>query len=158
MAGEFRFTIGSRLQARPQAVWQFVTTMQGVNAELWPLARMTFPEDMANINALPRGKPAFTSVILFLGVIPFDWHELTLKRVEPGKGFYEHSRSFIMRDWIHERRVEPKMTGCEIVDEVRFTPKIGLLGYLLYVPFRVVFWNRHRNLRRKFKQAGKFSV
>jgi hypothetical protein len=139
---EFRFSICSQLKARPEAVWNSVSTMRGVNAELWPMVRMTVPEGMedVSISAMPLGQPAFKSRILILGFIPFDVHELTLLRVKPEREFYEHSRSLVMRDWIHERTIQPKMTGCEIVDQIRFTPKIAALGYLLFIPFRIVFW------------------
>lgn len=157
MTSEFRFSIASKLKAHPEVVWETISTIRGVNAELWPLARMTFPEGMedTSINTLSLGKPAFKSWILFLGFIPYDVHELTIMRVKPGREFYEHSRSVIMRDWIHERTIEPKMTGCEITDQIRFSPKISVLGYLLFIPFQIVFWNRHRNLRRRFNGSRK---
>jgi len=39
----YSFEITSELPASPEAAWRHATNMRGVNRELWPLVRMTYP-------------------------------------------------------------------------------------------------------------------
>ena len=61
----------SVLQAEPAEVWAAARTMEGVNRELAPWVRMTYPEDAAvlNLEDAPLGRPAFDSWLLLLGVV-----------------------------------------------------------------------------------------
>jgi ligand-binding SRPBCC domain-containing protein len=147
---KFAFQCASQLNAPVQQVWESVSTMQGVNDELRPLVRMTFPETANHIGDVPLGKRAFRSVILLLGIIPFDVHDLTLIKFEPGQGFYEHSSSLMQRDWIHERTLQAHESGCIVSDHVQFLPRLSFLGHIMLPVFQLVFRNRHRNLRLKF--------
>ena len=152
MSKTFEFMMVSDLTASVDVVWRSVSTIEGVNIELAPLARMTYPAEMAGVRFqdVPVGQPLFTSVILFLGIIPFDRHHLRLESIEAPNGFHEHSQSLVQQHWIHRRSLTPVEQGCRITDHIQFVPRLWPLGYLLLIPFRIVFWNRHRNLRRIF--------
>ena len=41
--GSYSFTIATRLRSPTAQVWAHASSFAGVNRELWPLARMTFP-------------------------------------------------------------------------------------------------------------------
>jgi ligand-binding SRPBCC domain-containing protein len=146
-----RFEVSSFVEAPPSTVWARVSTMAGVNAEFWPLLRMTHPLGMERIDGdVPIGRRAFRSWLLLFGVLPFDYDDLTFARVEPGRGFLETSTMLSQRRWIHERRLEPMPGGCRVVDRVRFEPRVRAAGPLLVRVFRAVFRYRHWRLRRAF--------
>ncbi len=144
--------MSSRLAASPELVWSRVATMRGVNFEMRPLARMTHPPgfDALNPHTVPIGKRAFRSWILLLGVLPIDYDDLTLIRLEPGRGFHERSSMLTQRRWEHERWLDPEGTGCTITDTVSFEPRVPAVGRLLLPLFRWVFEHRHRRLRKRF--------
>lgn len=151
-AGNYRFEVSSFVEAPPAAVWRRIATMDGVNDELWPIVRMTHPSGLDRIDAqeVPPGRPVFRSWLLLFGVVPFDYDDLTFKRIDPGRGFYESSRMLSQRRWEHERRLEVVPGGCRVTDRVSFEPKIRPAGALLARVFRLVFRYRHYRLRRAF--------
>jgi ligand-binding SRPBCC domain-containing protein len=149
---ERRFEVASVVAASPAVVWRRVSTIAGVNAELMPLARMTCPAAFAgrSLADAPLGERAFRSWILLFGVLPVDWDDLCLVRVEPGRGFLESSTMFSQRRWIHERTLEPVAGGCRVTDRVAFEPRLALAGPVFRPVFRFFFRWRHRQLRRAF--------
>lgn len=128
--------------------------MHGVNAELMPLMRMTFPPDAGAIEALPTGQVAFASWLLLFGVVPVDRHDLCIERVLPGTGFDERSHSLMQRVWIHRRRIEPLSEGCRVSDELMFEPRLIPMRALTRRIVRGIFEHRHRRLRRRFGELG----
>jgi hypothetical protein len=69
------------------------------------------------------------SWILLLGLIPFDYDDLTLVELVPNCGFLERSQMMSQRSWEHERTLEPAgENGCSITDRVRWQPRLGLPG------------------------------
>jgi len=144
------FEISSLVAATPEAVWARVSTMEGVNDELRPLARMTYPRRAAGMRldpaVVPLGERLFRSWVLLFGFLPVDYDDLTLVRIEPGRGFLESSRMLSQRRWIHERALEPAAGGCRITDRVRFEPRVDLLGRAFLPVFRFFFRHRHRRL------------
>ena len=70
------FRMASVVPAAPEAVWARATTLAGVNAELYPVARMTGDGEIAE-GSLGR------SWILALGVLPID--DFTLARMKKEK-------------------------------------------------------------------------
>lgn len=148
----FELTIASRLAAPAQTVWAHATSMAGVNRELRPLARMTHPRAMSSFDAgrIVLGERVFRSWILFLGILPVDFDDLTFVAIEPGRRFLERSPMLSQRLWEHERRIEPVAGGCVIEDRVHFTPRVAALGRVQLPIFRFAFRLRHRNLRRLF--------
>ncbi|HUC00666.1 MAG TPA: hypothetical protein VMS11_12655 [Solirubrobacterales bacterium] len=144
--------VGSRLQAPPEVIWARVITAAGVNDELRPLLRMTVPRGLEdfNIDDVEIGRPIGRSWVLLFGLIPFDYDELCLERVEPGRGFLERSRMLTQRLWEHERTIELREGGCELTDRVAWEPRLPLPAALLKPLIGAVFKHRHRRLRARF--------
>jgi hypothetical protein len=146
-------SVSSRLEARPDRVWNRVVTPAGINDELRPLLRMTVPRGVERLDpaSVELGRPIGRSWVLLFGLVPFDYDEITLVRLEEGRGFLERSRMLSQRVWEHERTLEPTAEGgCLITDRVRWEPRIPLPGTLLRPLIRALFRHRHRRLRRRF--------
>lgn len=152
----YAFSLASRLSAPPAQVWAHATSMRGVNRELFPLARMTYPAAFARLDAarLPLGRRAFRSWILAGGFLPIDYDDLTFVAIEPGRRFLECSPMLTQREWRHERLVEAVDGGTLVTDRLAFVPRIRALGPLQLWVFRAAFALRHRNLRRIFGGGG----
>jgi ligand-binding SRPBCC domain-containing protein len=149
----YEFVARSRLDAPVDAVWARVSTMDGVNDELAPLFRMTHPPELDRLEPglAELGERAFRSWVLLLGAIPVDYDDVTIVRLDPGRGFLERSPLGTQRLWEHERRLEPADGGgCAIVDRIRHEPRFPLGGRWQSALFRQVFRHRHRRLRRRF--------
>jgi ligand-binding SRPBCC domain-containing protein len=149
----YEFTARSRLHAPAARVWDSVSTMAGVNYELGPLLRMTHPAGVDRLDpALAElGAPAFRSWVLLLGLVPVEYDDVAIARLDPGRGFLERSRLATQRLWEHERRIDPVDAGrCVLVDRVRHEPRLALAGRRQSALFRQVFLHRHRRLRRRF--------
>ena len=155
MKQDFSFQHSSRLSASPVEIWQHATSMAGVNAELMPLARMSFPKNLAafSSSAVALGKPLFYSWILLFGFLPVDYHALTFKEID-NQHFLEHSSSFLHRKWEHERSLEETADGTIVMDRLSFQTRIPFLGYLLLPIYRYIFQHRHAKLRQLFKATA----
>ena len=105
--------MASRLDAPPQAVWERVITEEGINDEMRPIMRMRFPRALRGLDpeTVELGEPLGRCWLLLFGVLPFDYDELTLVRLDPGRGFLERSRMLSQRLWEHERTLEPAGDG-----------------------------------------------
>jgi len=146
---ELRFS--SLVAAPADAVWRKVSTMTGVNAELGPWVRMSYPADRSDLLAqpVPLGDVLFYSWILLLGLVPLDRHALSLEALFP-HGFDERSTSWMQRVWIHRRRVEDSGSGARITDHLQFQPRFALMAPLLRFVISAIFRHRHRQLTRQF--------
>ena len=131
-------------------------TLNGVNAELSPLVRMTAPAAFAQrpLQEWPERQNLFISWILLLGVLPVDRHAFYLDSVTPGRGFVETSSSTLNALWQHERTIIPLAAGCRVTDVVEYRCRLPLLGYLLNPVYKLVFWHRHRYLRSRYGGHG----
>jgi ligand-binding SRPBCC domain-containing protein len=148
---EWGFIVRSSLEAPAEAVWNRVVTMAGVNDELWPFLRMTHPPGLDRLpDDVPTGVRLFRSWILLFGVLPIDYDDLTLVKVEPGRGFLESSKLLTSRRWEHERTIEAALDGCVLADRITFEPRLRAAGPLLHRIIRLIFANRHRRLRKRF--------
>lgn len=149
----YTFEFVSDLNAAPEALWAHATDPAGINAELAPLARMTFPRGANPLRAadLPLGRRLCRSWLLLFGLLPVDYDDLTLLRWRPGVEFLEVSTMLSQREWQHHRLLTPLAGGgTRLADAVRCEPRVRLLGPLYAAVFRRAFALRHRNLRRKF--------
>jgi ligand-binding SRPBCC domain-containing protein len=145
-----QITQSSRLAAPPDQVWERISTKEGINAELLPLVRMGFPRDWTRLETKDAGAPPVRSILLLLGFLPVDVHDFGLLSVTRGRGFLERSSSLLMREWIHQRQLQPVPGGTEITDRVFYRCRLSALG-LAYGPLlRFVFRHRHWVLRRYF--------
>ena len=145
--------IASRVEAPPEAVWDRITTPEGINDEMRPWLRMTVPRGFEGLDPadIELGERIGRSWILLFGFLPIDYDDLTLERLEVGRGFLERSRMLSQRSWEHERTLEPAgERGCLVTDRVRWEPRLGLPGRPLRPLFRWFFRHRHRRLRRRF--------
>jgi ligand-binding SRPBCC domain-containing protein len=151
--GEFR--IESRLAAPAEAVWGRVMSADGINAELRPWLRMTVPRGLESLDLERLGPGALgRSWILLFGLLPVDYDDLGLERVEPGRGFSERSTMLSQRLWEHDRRIEPAGEGCVLSDRIAWEPRPPLPGAALRPLFGAFFRHRHRQLRRQFGAAS----
>jgi len=150
----FRLSFESGLDSPTDVVWRTVSDMDGVNAELKPWFRMTFPAGGGELRpdntVVANG---FRSWLLFGGFLPIDRHSFGFDRLLD-LGFVEESSSWMNRRWRHERSVVA-VDGqhCVVRDallvepRLRWTAPVGRLGV------RAVFSHRHRRLRRRFGSA-----
>ena len=85
------------------------------------------------------------SWILLFGLLPFDYDDITLVRLEPEHGFLERSRMLSQRVWEHDRTIEPSGEGgCTITDRVSWQPRLGLPGRPLRPVIAWFFRHRHK--------------
>ncbi len=143
------FEISSLVAAAPQRVWERIITPEGINHELMPWMRMTVPRGFERLDpqTVELGRPIGRSWILLFGVLPFEYDDVTLAELEPGRRFLERSPMLSQRSWQHERIVEPAEGGSRVTDRVRMQPRLGLPSAPLRPVFRAVFRHRHRRLR-----------
>jgi ligand-binding SRPBCC domain-containing protein len=136
-------------------VWARVTSMEGVNHELRPWMRMTVPRAARGLtlDTVELNRPVGRSWVLALGVIPFDYDEVTLVERGPGLRFLERSPMGSMRLWQHERVVEPRGDEeCAITDRLTFEPRIPGSTRLVRGLIERIFAHRHRRLLRWFSR------
>lgn len=144
--------MSSELQAGAEAVWARAIDPAGINYELGPLMRMTVPRGVEDFG-LDDPEPGHIgrSWVLLFGLVPFDYDDITVVRVESGRGFLERSTMLSQRLWEHERTLTPRGDGrCQVTDRVAWEPRLPLPGNLLRPLIRFVFNHRHRRLRRFF--------
>lgn len=155
----YSFTLSSKVAASPSEVWAAISSMAGVNDELKPFLKMTCPIPNASLdeNVVPIGERAFRSYLLLFGALPIDFDDLTLVRLEPGRGFTESSRMLALKSWRHERWIEPTEDGrgCVVTDRIGFTPRapLGPLRPAFQRICEALFRWRHRQLRAKFGEV-----
>lgn len=143
--------LSSRLAADADAVWDRVTTPEGINAELMPLVRMTFPpgKSLRDLGPEQMGKPLFASCLLAFGFIPFDRHVLVIERIEP-RAFFERSHTLLQRRWNHDRKIVPDGAHCILTDRVEMVPRVRLSDPVTGWLVRRIFEHRHARLRKTF--------
>ena len=75
--------------------------------------RMRFPRAIQRLDpeTVELGVPLGRCWLLLFGFLPFECDQLTLARIEPGRGFLERSRMISQRLWEHERTLEPSWCG-----------------------------------------------
>jgi ligand-binding SRPBCC domain-containing protein len=146
------FEVSSLIPAPPADVWERIITPEGINHELRPWMRMTVPRGVERLDpeSVELGKPIGRSWVFLLGVLPFEYDDITLVELEPGRRFLERSPMLSQRTWQHERIVEPAEGGSRITDRIRMEPRLGLPATPLRPIFRAVFRHRQRRLQSWF--------
>jgi len=148
-----RLELSSRLAASRAEVWAVVSSMKGVNDELMPFVRMTYPSRLSKLTAadVVPGAVLFHSWILGLGVLPFDLHALALQEIREGDGFVEESTSWMQSRWRHERVLtDTPEGGCVVTDRLLIEPRVALARPLVAAVVGRLFAHRHRRLRERF--------
>ncbi|MEX2252527.1 MAG: hypothetical protein WD649_00090 [Thermoleophilaceae bacterium] len=153
--GELRGPIvtRSRLETSPEEAWAHATSFEGVNYELGPVLRMTAPREVreAGLEGVVIGKRLCRSWVLLFGVLPVDYDDITLERLDPGRGFLERSPMLSQREWEHERTIEPADGGgCVVTDSIRWAPRLPAPERLTRRVVTAAFAHRHKRLRRRF--------
>jgi hypothetical protein len=143
-------TVSSELDADSDAVWARIIDPAGINDELRPLMRMTIPRGISDFGLdNPEPGKIGRSWLLLFGLIPFDYDDLNIIRLEPGRAFLERSSMLSQRLWEHERTLDPLGANrCQITDRVAWELRLPLPGAWLRPLIRAVFSHRHKRLQR----------
>lgn len=146
-------TFSTPLNAPQQVVWEWATSVQGIQNEMMPLMKMTMPKSVTSLSEVEPtlNEPLFRSWILLLGIIPVDYSYVTLIEYESGQSFVEESRMGQFRLWRHARRVdvcETNPDACVIHDTLTFQPKCLIAINIWMV--NTLFKHRHRQLKKRF--------
>ena len=143
----------SKLQAPKANIWEWITSIEGISAEMWPYFRMTTPKGICSLTDLEvnLGDRLFRSYVFLFGVLPIDYSDMTLIELDPGQGFIEQSPMGSMTLWRHERRLTPfpsEKGTILLVDQLTFQPRFAsrFVGWFI----KRVFVNRHKVLRAHF--------
>lgn len=147
-----RVKFESKLPATPDTLWDWSTSVHGVDAEMGPVLKLDFPKGMTHI---PRdgshlGEPLGKCKFLLFGVLPVDLSRLTFVEVEPGRRFVEQSPLLSMKSWRHERVIAPGPDGTKVVDTLEFTPRFGTRMVTWFIS--KFFQHRHAVLSRTFRE------
>ncbi|MET0559498.1 MAG: hypothetical protein ABW065_12650 [Solirubrobacterales bacterium] len=143
--------VASTLAAEPAAVAAWALSAEGINFELAPWLRMTVPRGASGLDVHSlRPGPVGRSWLLAFGLIPVDYDEIGLVRVDPEGGFLERSTMLSQRRWEHERTIAASEVGTVVVDRIAWEPRAPLPGSLLRPLFAAFFRHRHRRLRHRF--------
>jgi hypothetical protein len=146
--------VASLLPVEPAAVWERAMSAEGINAELGPLLRMTVPRGLESLDLHGLGPgPLGRSWVLLFGLIPIDYDDIGLERLEPGRGFLERSTMLSQRFWEHERTIRPDGDGTVLTDRIAWEPRVPLPGGALRPLMAAVFRHRHKQLQRHFGGA-----
>ncbi len=152
MTTTFSFERATSLGASRTTVWAHASSMAGVNHELGPLLRMTYPPAFASLHPAQHrpGQRLFRSWILVAGVLPIEYDDLALVQFHPGYRFLEQSSMGMIAVWQHQRVVSDTVDGCVVTDTIRFRPRLTWTGPLFLALYGLVFRHRHRRLQKLF--------
>jgi len=145
---QFELRFASEINASPNEAWEWITSLKGISAEMWPYFRMTAPrgvKNLADLEVVP-GKALFRSRIYLFGFLPIGHSDITLLELKEGEGFVEQSPMDSMKLWRHERRIVQTSNGCRVIDSLTFQPEraTGVVAWFI----RAVFNHRHKVIRR----------
>jgi len=156
MSDSISLRFESKLHAPAERVWDWITSIEGISAEMRPFFRMTTPRGIRSLRDLQitPGVPSFRSYVFLFCVLPVDYSDMTLLEINSGHGFVEQSPMGTMRLWRHERRIVPYPAdpgAVLLTDQLTFSPRMAkrLVGWFI----RRVFSHRHEVLKKKFGNA-----
>lgn len=144
-----KVVVSSELRAPVGAVWDGISTLNGVNLEMAPWLRMSAP---AGLDL----KDAATADILTLdlhgpGGVPLGTYPLELVRIVEGEGFLERTQMLPFLLWQHERMLVPlEDGGTRVVDELGWSWRAHRLDRPFALGVLRFFEHRHRRLRAQF--------
>ena len=140
----------STLHASAEKVWEWITSIRGIRAEMWPFFFMTAPRGVRSLSdvQITPGTRMFRSYVFLFGVLPVDYSDMTLLELNIGQGLIEQSPMGSMNLWRHERQILPcpaDPSAVVLVDQLTFQPRMArrLVGWFI----RRVFIHRHKVLR-----------
>lgn len=138
----------------PDALWSWVTDFTNINHELWPLMQMRVPRRLRGMRVadLEPGQRLGRIPILYGGILPLDYDDLTVAEIEPGR-FLERSTMASMSLWQHERTITTADDGrSRLTDVLTFSPRLPLrpLTPLLVRVVALLFSHRQRRVVEAF--------
>jgi ligand-binding SRPBCC domain-containing protein len=153
-----RFELTTNVAASTERVWEHATSIEGISFELAPWLAMTVPRGVdANAfseklrkGALPLPSMVGRSWVLLLGVLPFDWDDMGLVEIEPGRRFLERSRMLSLPVWEHERIVLPAGGGATVTDRLAWETRKLVPRAIARTVVSTIFGHRHRRLVERF--------
>ena len=150
MSNTISFRFESKLRASTERVWEWITSIKGISAEMWPYFRMTVPKGIVSLDDvdIKFGVRMFRSYVFLFGVLPIDYSDMTLLELNIGEGFTEQSPMGSMRLWRHKRRIVPCPADSDtvlLVDQLTFQPRMAprLVKWFIHR----VFVHRHKVLK-----------
>ena len=152
-------TFASDLAAPADEVWERVSTLAGINADLRPWLALRPPrawrDPGVRLEELPLGEPLGRAWLLLGGLLPVEYDDLVLTEREPGRMFQERSSMLSLRAWGHRRTVEPAAGGCRVTDVLDLEPRWQLLTPVAVRVVTLLFRHRHRRLVARFGSAAR---
>lgn len=120
-----------------------------------PVMKMTVPRAMRGrtIGDLVPGDHVGRSWLLLGGVLPFEFDNMTMVQIDPGRRFLERSSMGLIRHWQHERCLAATATGGTLVtDNIEYIMRFPIPGSarLTGAIVKMLFTHRHRQLARRF--------
>ena len=161
MSDTISFRFESKLHASTERVWEWITSIKGISAEMWPFFRMTVPKDVVSLNDvdIKLGVRMFRSYVFLFGVLLIDYSDMTLLELNIGEGFTEQSPMGSMKLWRHERRIVPCASDSNavlLVDQLTFQPRMASRFVKWFI--HRVFVHRHQVLKAKLGGAQSCSA
>lgn len=143
------------VDAPPEHVWARIVTLEGINDELRPWTTMSMPRgrETLTVDTIPVGTRLGRCWMRLFGVLPFDYDDLMIAELRPGRGFHEESTMRSMRLWRHERTLEPGGDGKTLVrNRLTFELRAPLrtLTPVVATGIGALFTHRQRRLQRHF--------
>ncbi|GFG49506.1 hypothetical protein MAGR_09470 [Mycolicibacterium agri] len=150
------------IDAPAERVWERIVTQEGINDELRPWMTMSMPRgrESLTVDTIPVGTPVGRCWMRLFGVVPFDYDNLMLVELWPGRGFHEESTMASMRLWRHERTLEPQgETKTLVRDRLTFEMRTPLrwLTPVVGPAVGALFSHRQRRLARHFTDPARRS-
>jgi ligand-binding SRPBCC domain-containing protein len=144
------------VDAPTETVWERVVTPEGINDELRPWMTMSMPrgKESLTVDDIPVGTPVGRCWMRLFGVLPFDYDNLMIAELWPGRGFHEESTMLSMRRWRHERTLESDGDDSTVVrDRLTFELRgpLRLLTPIIAAGIGALFTHRQRRLQRHFR-------
>ena len=70
-------------------MWEHIASFEGINDEFAPLMKMTAPRDVRErgLDGVVVGERLCRSWVLLFKLIPFDYDDITIVRLDPGASY-----------------------------------------------------------------------
>ena len=139
----------SRLSVEPDVLWQDVTSLSGISAELGPFLRMDSVDGLTHLAQLQTeaGVAPLVADLRLAGVLPLG--RVRIEIVKLGRWHVtERSDQPGMKSWQHQRSLELAGRGCLLVDRLQFAP--GFAPRIAAASIRWLFAHRHARLRARW--------
>ncbi|MBG07926.1 MAG: hypothetical protein CME68_04160 [Halobacteriovoraceae bacterium] len=152
-----KLSFESQLNVDKNVLIEQAFSMPGVNFELSPWIKLTYPKgagaDPLKENIKAPGRFLFKSWFLVLGLIPIDYYSFYFISLCQEGHFHESSSSLTYKKWYHIRDISSSEEGSFVKDDLEITPRLPVLSPLIRFLVRLVFLHRHNVLRKKYNKS-----